>query len=260
MEKLNIIKIGGNIIDNPDALKKFLSNFHQLAGYKILVHGGGKIATQMAQDMGIEAIMVEGRRVTDEAMLKLVVMVYAGLTNKEIVAQLQGLGTDAIGMSGADANSISAIKRPIKKVDFGFVGDITDKSVNGKRITDLLSLGFCPVFCAITHDGKGQLFNTNADTIASALAVGLSSYFETVLTYCFEKKGVLMDIKDNNSFISEVNKENYPILKAKGIIADGMIPKLDNAFDALGNGVARIIIKHADDILDENVGTIIVNS
>lgn len=257
MEKLHIIKIGGNIIDNTSALSDFLSDFHRLAGHKVLVHGGGKIATQLAKDMGLEATMVEGRRITDEAMLKVVTMVYAGLTNKQIVAQLQGLGTDAIGLSGADANSISVVKRPVKKVDFGFVGDITESSVNAKRLSELLALSLCPVFCAITHDGHGQLFNTNADTIASALAIGLSPYFETVLTYCFEKKGVLMDVKDDHSFIHQLDRKNYPLLKDKGIIADGMIPKLDNAFDALDRGVAKIIIKHAFDLLDENMGTVI---
>ncbi len=245
---LNIIKIGGNVIDNEEALTSFLEKFAALPGKKILVHGGGKIATRMAADLGIEAKLVEGRRITDAAMLNVVTMVYAGLTNKNIVAKLQQLDCDAIGLSGADGNTIKALKRPIRDIDYGFVGDIMHDSVNTGSIKKFLDAGFTPVFSAITHNGMGQLLNTNADTIASALAVGLSSLYETALVYCFEKNGVLRDVTDENSVIQRIAMEEFEPLKEQGVISDGMIPKLQNAFDAIGKGVKKVYIGNANNL------------
>lgn len=253
---LYIIKIGGNVIDNPTQLDTFLKDFSALQGAKILIHGGGKIATQTAAKLGVETQMVNGRRITDAAMLDVVTMVYAGLVNKNIVAKLQALGVDAVGMTGADANAIKAIKRPVKDVDFGYVGDLMPDSVNTQTINKLLVNDFVPVFSALTHDGEGQLFNTNADTIASALAVSLSSIYETKLVYCFEKNGVMRDINDANSIISEINKASFNQLKADGIIADGMLPKLQNAFDAISNGVKEVYIGHAEKLSNLQNGRI----
>ncbi|QKJ30137.1 acetylglutamate kinase [Mucilaginibacter mali] len=248
MESLYIIKIGGNVIDNSESLHRFLEAFTKLKGHKILVHGGGKVATQLGETLGIEAKMVDGRRITDIETLRVVTMVYGGLINKNIVAQLQRYGTNAIGLTGADGNFIKARKRPVKTIDYGFVGDIDDDSVNAKGISALLDAGFTPVFSALTHDGEGQMLNTNADTIASALAVGLSGLYKTTLIYCFEKKGVLKDIDDEDSLIREINPERYDELKTAGIIHSGMLPKLDNAFKAIGFGVQAVIIGHADDL------------
>lgn len=255
MAKLSIIKIGGNILDHAESLSRFLKHFAKVDGLKILVHGGGKLATQLAERMGIEAKMVAGRRITDDEMLRIVTMVYAGLANKNIVAALQSFNCDAIGLSGADANMIQAVKRPVKEIDYGFAGDIMPHSVNTERLSNFLNMGLTPVFSAITHDAAGQLLNTNADTIASALATALSPIYETDLVYCFERKGVLQDVTDQTSVIAHINHVNYTQLKENGIIADGMIPKLDNAFDAINKGVKRVLIKHADDILLEDSGT-----
>lgn len=257
MEKLSIIKIGGNIVENEKSLKQFLNDFASLPGKKILVHGGGKIASQIATDLGIEAQMINGRRITDTETLKVVTMVYAGLANKTVVALLQAKACDAIGFSGADANVIKTVKRPVKTIDYGFAGDMTANSIHAERIRDFLHIGLCPVFCAITHDGEGQLLNTNADTIASALATGLAALYDTSLIYCFEKKGVLKDINNDASVIPHITAANYSQLKENGTISDGMIPKLDNAFDALSKGVKQVIIKHADDVLNAYAGTIV---
>lgn len=257
MEKLNIIKIGGNIVEDENTLIRFLDTFAKLSGKKILVHGGGKIASLLANKLGIEAKMVAGRRITDEETLKVVTMVYAGLANKTIVSLLQAVGCNAIGLSGADANTIKTIKRPVREIDYGFAGDMLPSSINAEQIKGLIEIGLYPVFCAITHNGSGQLLNTNADTIASALAVGLAPYYKTSLIYCFEKKGVLRDVNDDSSVIQHINHLNYIDLKRSGVIADGMIPKLDNAFDALSAGVSQVIIKHADDLQNAYAGTII---
>ncbi len=248
MSRLLVIKIGGNIIDHPEGLSRFLEKFANLRGNKILVHGGGKIATRIAAELGVEAKLIDGRRITDEAMLRVVTMVYAGLTNKQLVANLQALGCNAIGLSGADGNSIRTVKRPVKEIDYGFVGDILPGSVDTYTLATLLEGNLVPVFSAITHDGKGCLLNTNADTIASALAVALSALFETSLVYCFEKKGVLQDISDENSAIPEIRAAEFEQLKISGIVADGMIPKLHNAFDAIAKGVSEVCIGHADDL------------
>jgi acetylglutamate kinase len=258
-KSLHIIKIGGNVIDNSENLYNFLKDFTAIDGYKILVHGGGKVATQVQEAMGIDAKLVDGRRITDIETLRVVTMVYGGLINKNIVAQLQRFGTNAIGLTGADGDLIRAQKRPVKTIDYGFVGDLDENSVNQNNISNLMDGGFTPVFCALTHDGEGQLLNTNADTIASALAVTLSGFYETTLVYCFEKKGVLQDINDDDSLIREIDPQRYEELKLKQIIHSGMLPKLDNAFTAIACGVKAVIIGHSDDLgrlkQDEQFGT-----
>jgi acetylglutamate kinase len=265
-EALYVIKIGGNVIDNSEKLHKFLNAFADLKGHKILVHGGGKMATKLAAEMHIEAKMIDGRRITDIETLRIVTMVYAGLISKNLVAQLQMHGCNALGLSGADGNLIKAKKRPIQKiksktdetfqeVDFGFVGDLDENSIQRDNLSKLINSGFIPVFSAITHDGESQLLNTNADTIASALAIGMAQLYETSLVYCFEKKGVLVDVEDENSVIREINPSKYEDLKAKGIVADGMLPKLHNAFEAINKGVKEVFIGKADDLSElESVG------
>lgn len=248
MSVLNIIKIGGNVIDNPEQLEEFLEKFSALPGRKILVHGGGKIATRIASDMGIEAKMVEGRRITDAAMLDVVTMVYAGLTNKNIVASLQKHNCNAIGLCGADANVIKAIKRPVKEIDYGFVGDILADSIDSLAIKKLLEAEFIPVFSAITHNGSGQLLNTNADTIASSLAVALTKLYEVSLIYCFDKNGVLLDVNDDQSVIETIRAGEFERLKESKTIHDGMIPKLYNAFEAISRGVSYVYIGHASNL------------
>ncbi|MBM1104732.1 acetylglutamate kinase [Aurantibacter crassamenti] len=239
-QKLSIIKIGGNVIENEDELAKFLQSFAQLEGLKILVHGGGKLATQLASQLGIESKMFQGRRITDAASLKIITMVYAGLTNKNIVAQLQAKQCNAIGLTGADGNTIEAYKRPVRDIDFGFVGDV--EKVDATIINQLLSIGLTPVFCAMTHNTHGQLLNTNADTIASEIAIAMSAIFETTLYYCFEKKGVLMNVNDDNSVVTDINSESYEKLLLENIIADGMLPKMENCFHALKNEVNKVCI------------------
>jgi acetylglutamate kinase len=248
MLPLHIIKIGGNVIDNSESLYNFLKDFTALEGHKILVHGGGKVATQLSETLGIEAKLVDGRRITDIETLRVVTMVYGGLINKNIVAQLQRFGNNAMGLTGADGNFIRTKKRPVKTIDYGFVGDIDEKSIDAVGISKLMKAGFTPVFCALTHDGEGQLLNTNADTIASALAVSLSDLYETTLIYCFEKKGVLLDINDDDSIIRELDPARYEELKKKQIIHSGMLPKLDNAFTAIACGVKAVVIGHSDEL------------
>jgi acetylglutamate kinase len=239
---VTLIKIGGNIIDNPTELKQFLSDFSKIEGYKVLVHGGGKSATKMAESIGLVPQMIDGRRITDAAMLDVVVMIYAGQINKNIVAQLQANSTNAMGFSGADGNLIQSDKRNHPTINYGFVGDV--KKVNTNLLETLLSTDIVPVFCAITHDGKGQLLNTNADTIASELAIALSEIFDVTLNYCFEKPGVLYDAEDDSSVIENINQELYSKLKAEKAIHSGMIPKLDNCFNSLSKGVQKIKIGH----------------
>ena len=246
--KLYVIKIGGNVIDNSANLHHFLKDFAALKGLKVLIHGGGKVATQISSSMGIEAKLVDGRRITDIETLRVVTMVYAGLINKNMVAQLQRYGNNAIGLTGADGNFIRAKKRPVKTIDYGFVGDLDENSIQAESIAKLLDASFTPVFCALTHDGDGQMLNTNADTIASALAVALAKIYETTLIYCFEKKGVLQDIDDEDSLIREIDPERYEKLKLDKIVSEGMLPKLDNAFDAIKSGVKEVIIGQADEL------------
>lgn len=278
---IKVIKIGGNVVDNPELLKKFARDFAEMPGMKILVHGGGVMASQMQKSMGMVPQMIEGRRVTDEDTLKVVTMVYAGWCNKNITALLQSERCNAIGLSGADGNAIRAAKRaPMKvqnaqtgeemMVDYGYVGDVTAESVNAKFLYSLLEKGITPVLCAINHDGEGNLLNTNADTIASSVATAMANYryrsprevcckcedcthcsddgrltHKVNLIYCFEKDGVLYDKNDDSSVIPEINEEYFAQLKAEGRVADGMIPKLTNAFKAISNGVDKVIIKHA---------------
>ena len=236
--QLTVVKIGGNVIDNESALKAFLSYFAAIEGYKILVHGGGKIATKTAEGLGITAVFHEGRRITDKPMLDVAVMTYAGLINKDITAHLQALQNNAMGFTGADGNLILSEKRKNAAVDFGFVGDVV--AVNAALIQVLLLQNVVPVFCAITHDGAGQLLNTNADTIASTLAVACSNYFDVNLLYCFEKKGVLMDAEDEESVIKNLTFEAYQQLREQKVIHSGMLPKLENCFNALQQGVSKI--------------------
>ena len=287
---IKVIKIGGNVVDNPELLKKFARDFAEMPGMKILVHGGGVMASQMQKSMGMVPQMIEGRRVTDEETLKVVTMVYAGWCNKNITALLQSERCNAIGLSGADGNAIRASKRaPMKvqnaqtgedmMVDYGYVGDVTAESVNAKFLYSLLERGITPVLCAINHDGEGNLLNTNADTIASSVATAMANYryrsprevcckcedcthcsddgrltHIVNLIYCFEKDGVLYDKNDDSSVIPEISEEYFAQLKAEGRVADGMIPKLSNAFKAISNGVNKVIIKHALN-LNSNIGT-----
>ena len=240
MDKLFVVKIGGNLIENSTKLESFLQDFTALKGFKILIHGGGKKATEMADKLNIPVQMIEGRRITNEDNLDVITMMYGGKINKNIVAKLQALNCNAIGLSGADGNSISAVKRSVKDIDYGFVGDITEINLNLFLL--LLENALTPVCCAISHDKNGQLLNTNADTIASAIAKSLSNYFEVSLWYCFEKNGVLGSISDEQSVIELINPETYDNLKSKGIVNLGMIPKIDNCFDALQNGVKMVKI------------------
>ena len=241
-QELSIIMIGGNVIENNAELAKFLQVFAQSSGLKILVHGGGKKASEVLTKMGIAPKMVAGRRITDAESLEVITMVYGGLANKNIVARLQANKCNAIGLSGADANIISAHKRPVDTIDYGFAGDID--GVNTKTLSELLHLGLTPVFCALTHDGHGQLLNTNADTIAAEVAIHMSTLYTTTLYYCFEKKGVLHDINDENSVIPHIDHLSYTQFLDQGIIGDGMIPKINNCLDAVARGVHKVCIGH----------------
>ena len=247
VEKISIIKIGGSIIDNEANLASFLSAYAAVEGKKILIHGGGKLATKMAADLNIPQQMVDGRRITDAATLKIVTMVYAGYINKNMVAALQSKNVNALGICGADANIICAHKRLNATTDYGFVGDID--AVDTEKITAFLQAGLSLVVAPITHDGAGQLLNTNADTMAQALATALSSKYEVSLVYSFERKGVLSSTADGNSVIPIINPQNYAALKESGQVNEGMIPKLDNAFEALHKGVSRVIIGDALDLV-----------
>ena len=283
---IKVIKIGGNIVDNPELLREFVKDFAAMPGMKVLVHGGGVMASQMQKAMGMVPQMIEGRRVTDEETLKVVTMVYAGWCSKHITSLLQAEGCNAIGLCGADGNVIKASKRaPVyvetigTEVDYGYVGDVSEVSVNAKFIYSLLEKGIVPVFNAINHDGEGNLLNTNADTIASSIAIAMSKYkyrtarevchrceecthcsddgkltHEVDLIYCFEKDGVLYDKDDDSSVIDTITPEKFAQLKSDGIVADGMIPKLTNSFKAIDKGVRKVIIKHASN-LSNNTGT-----
>ena len=305
---IRVVKIGGNVVDNPVLLMQFVKDFAAMPGMKILVHGGGVMASQMQKSMGMTPLMVEGRRVTDEETLKVVTMVYAGWCNKNITALLQAEGCNAIGLTGADGNAIAARKRPPVEVrmsreaaealsaktsvteksdgawmvDYGYVGDVSAGCVNAGFIYSLLEKGIVPVFNAINHDGNGNLLNTNADTIASSVAIAMAGYryrspkdvccrceecthcsddgrltHETELIYCFEKDGVLYDKSDDSSVIPEIGRDLFASLKEEGRVADGMIPKLTNSFKAIDSGVARVIIKHARNLLNDKGTTLI---
>ncbi|MCE1197879.1 MAG: acetylglutamate kinase [Marinilabiliales bacterium] len=255
-DNLTIVKVGGNVVEEEASLKSLLKDFSRIAGNKILVHGGGKTATILSEKLGIEAKKVDGRRITDAETLKVVTMVYAGLVNKNIVAGLQALGNNAIGLTGADLDMITAIKRPVKEIDYGYVGDI--KTVNFQALNELIEEGAIPVMAPITHDGHGQLLNTNADTIASEIAVAMSREYEVRLIFCFEKSGVLMNEADEHSKISEINPELFEQLKSDGIVSGGMIPKLSDGFAALHRGVKVVVITNPAGISEGLRGTRLV--
>lgn len=254
-EKVKVIKIGGNIIDNPEKLAQFLNQLTQIKDHFILIHGGGKIATEMSKSMGIEAQMIEGRRVTDEATLKIVTMVYAGWINKSIVAKLQAKGVNALGLTGPDGQIVLSKKRNPAPINYGWVGNII--KVDGEKLKNLIHLHFVPIIAPITSNADGDLLNTNADTMAQAIAIGLSPYFDVELTYCFEKPGVLMDATNDDSVIPTINESYFEELKVRGVVNEGMIPKLENALKAVHSGVEVVRILHADQLLDPNSGTAI---
>ena len=248
---LHVVKIGGNVVDNPQALAAFIEDFAALPSPKILVHGGGKEATRLSRELGIPTTMIEGRRVTTVETLKVVTMVYAGLINKRIVAMLQAAGCNALGLSGADGACITARRRPVGKADYGFVGDIDADGVNASFFKSLLDGGITPVVCAIEHDGSGTLLNCIADTVAAAVALGMSAAegSDSVrLVYCFEQPGVMVDVDDPQSVIAHITPDYYAALKENEIVKDGMIPKLDNAFRAIRAGVGEVVIKQASDL------------
>ena len=257
MQPITVVKIGGNVIDNEAALERFLKRFASIEGPKMLIHGGGKLATRMATELKLEVKMIDGRRVTDRPTLDVVTMVYAGLVNKQIVAKLQAAGCNAIGLSGADGNIVRAHRRAAKPIDYGFVGDIDE--VDSTMLRSLLEAGLTPVFSAIMHDGEGTLLNCNADSVTQAVALGASRIAPTDLVFCFEKKGVLRDAEDESSVIERITPESYATLKAEGIVSGGMIPKIENALRAVEEGVRTVRIKHADDLLYE-AGTTICNA
>lgn len=254
MNKLTVIKVGGKIVEEPATLKQLLEDFSKLEGHKVLVHGGGRSATKIATQLGIESKMVDGRRITDKATLDVVTMVYGGLVNKHIVAGLQACGVNALGLTGADMNIIRSEKRPVKDVDYGFVGDV--KEVNSEILASLIRQGVVPVLAPLTHDGEGNMLNTNADTIAASAAKALSKHFDVTLMYCFEKAGVLQNEHDDESIIPHINNAEFMDLVASGVIQGGMIPKLENAFDAIEAGVCSVVITKAD-ALEAGKGTTI---
>lgn len=254
--QLYVIKIGGNVIDDEEALQSFLHDFAQVPGHKILVHGGGKIASRIGEQLGIQANYINGRRITDAETMDLVTMVYGGLVNKKIVAKLQALQCNALGLTGADAGILPAVKRPVREVDYGFAGDIVSSADAAKNLNLLVANDFTLVVAPLTHDRNGQMLNTNADTIASALAVNLSENFEVRLIYCFEKKGVLEQVTDEDSVIPLITREKYAQLLADNKLFEGILPKIDNAFAAIGNGVKEVLIGHAKDLLQNVTGAV----
>lgn len=253
-EKLTVVKVGGKIVEEESSLKQLLHDFAKIEGHKVLVHGGGRSATKIAAELGIESQMVNGRRITDAAMLDVVTMVYGGLVNKKIVAGLQAQGMNALGLTGADMNVIRSHKRPVKEIDYGFVGDVDQ--VNGNILGKLIDEGMVPVMAPLTHDGKGNMLNTNADTIAGETAKALANQYDVTLMFCFEKKGVLSDPENDESVISHITEEDFQCYTQDGTIQGGMIPKLENAFSAIHAGVSKVIITQATAI-DGTQGTII---
>ncbi|WP_282630848.1 acetylglutamate kinase [Empedobacter sedimenti] len=248
---LKIIKIGGGIIDDNQELEQFLKTFAAIDGPKILVHGGGKGASKMLNQLGIEPKMIDGRRITDQPTLDVVTGLYAGNINKTIVAKLQQFGCNALGLSGADGNAIKGSKRPVKTIDYGFVGDLNDESINKELFQLLVDNNITPIVCAITHDGNGQLLNTNADTVASTIAVAMSQQNDVELNFVFDKIGVLRDVNDDATLIPKINETLYLQLKEEGVIFEGMIPKLDNSFNVIKAGVKNVCLVHARNINSE---------
>lgn len=263
MDKLFVIKIGGNVIDNEQNLSAFLTAFASIPARKILIHGGGKIATKIGDQLGVASHYVNGRRITDDATIDIVTMVYGGLVNKKIVAQLQSKGCNAIGLTGADANLIPAVKRPVKEVDFGWVGDVDATRMPVDTCRLFLDNGIVPVFAPLTHDAQGHILNTNADTIASSIAVALSAAYNVRLVYCFEKKGVLENVEDDDSVIRLITQSKYAQLLDEGKLFAGILPKIDNAFAAIEAGVKEVLIGDANDLLQnttpDTLGTLITN-
>lgn len=257
MDTLTLIKVGGKIVEAPAALSSLLDDFCSLPGRKLLVHGGGRSATALATRLGIETRMIGGRRVTDEEMLRVVTMVYGGLVNKNIVAQLQARGANALGLTGADMGVMRSRKRPVtaEGVDYGYVGDV--ERVDAGLLTDLIGRGVVPVMAPLTHDGSGHLLNTNADTIAGETAKALAPHFDVTLVFCFEKAGVLRDEADEESVIPHIDAASFARLREEGIVSGGMIPKLENAFAALREGVRRVVITRASAIANPGAGTIV---
>jgi acetylglutamate kinase len=254
-EKLTIVKVGGAVVEDELQLSQLLKDFSAIEGRKVLVHGGGRKATKTAERLGIETKMVNGRRITDAAMLEVVTMVYGGLVNKNLVAQLQANGVNALGLTGADANAILSHKRPLKDgIDYGFVGDVD--AGNGEMLSKLIEAGITPVMAPLTHDGKGHILNTNADTIASETAKALANIYDVTLIFSFEKKGVLSNPDDDDSVIPVITKEDFERYKADGTISGGMLPKIENALRAVEAGVSRVIITLATAI-DGKHGTVI---
>lgn len=254
-EQLTLIKVGGKIVEEEATLRRLLDDFAAIGGHKLLVHGGGRSATRLAEQLGIESRMVDGRRITDAETLRVVTMVYAGLVNKNIVAGLQARGVNALGLTGADMNVIRSAKRPVKEVDYGYVGDV--ERVDATLLADLIARGVVPVMAPLTHDGRGNLLNTNADTIAGETAKALAPLFDVTLMYCFEKKGVLRNADNEESVIPRIDRPAFEALTADGTIAGGMIPKIENALAAVDAGVKRVIITRADAI-DGRSGTVIL--
>ena len=254
MPSLTLIKVGGKIVEEASSLQRLLTDFAAISGHKLLVHGGGRSATRIAEQLGIESRMVDGRRITDAETLRVVTMVYGGLVNKNIVAGLQARGVNALGLTGADMDVIRSVKRPVKDIDYGYVGDV--ERVDARLLGDLIARGVVPVMAPLTHDGAGNLLNTNADTIASETARALAARFDVTLVYCFEEKGVLRDPDDEDSVIPCLNRRSFEALTADGTIAGGMIPKIENALAAIEAGVKRVIITRADAI-DGHSGTLI---
>lgn len=243
-EKVTVVKVGGKIVETPSALQALITAFSQMEGRKVLVHGGGRTATDMAARLGIETQMVGGRRITDADMLAVVTMVYGGLVNKQVVAQLQAAGVNALGLTGADMDVLRSHRRPAGEVDYGFVGDV--ERADGARLQMLIEGGVVPVMAPLTHDGRGQLLNTNADTIAAETAKGLAPYYDVTLVYCFEFPGVLANADDPASVIAHISEADFARLKADGTVTGGMIPKIENCLSAVRAGVGRVIITQAD--------------
>lgn len=252
-EHLTIIKVGGKIVENPESLNVLLKDFAAVEGKKLLVHGGGRSATQMAARLGVETKMVDGRRITDEAMLEVVTMVYGGLVNKRIVAGLQALGVNAVGLTGADMNIVLSDKRKVSAVDYGWVGDV--KRVNAEAVATLIESGCCPVVAPLTHDSCGHMLNTNADTMAGEMAKAMAAHYDVTLMFCFEKPGVLADENDDSSLIPTITPAVLDDLKRRGVVSGGMIPKLDNAIACVSAGVESVVITQADRIADPYAGT-----
>ncbi len=253
-QNITVVKVGGAVVEDEERLSTLLDEFCKLEGRKVLVHGGGRSATSIAASLGIESKMINGRRITDAAMLRVVTMVYGGLVNKNIVAKLQARGENALGLTGADMDVIRSHKRPVKDVDYGFVGDV--EKVDGQRLFSLIENGVVPVMAPLTHDGNGTMLNTNADTIASETAKALAAYANVTLVYAFEKNGVLANPDDEDSVIHKIDSQSYEVMKASGVVGGGMIPKLDNAFAAISAGVVNVAITKETDLKAEN-GTII---